>query len=165
MAQWLYLLLVMVTVGDQQLHSTAHESVDLIELNHFHDDAGRPVYDQVIFYEWSTGEGKYHVRAWCLVEPKDPISRRPSQTFSDNRYHVRWFDSDQNIKRHISSGLFRESWTQSDPERANKKILDERNRTALYKRPSKSASEKPVDEEQPTEVASNDQSNAEVALR
>ncbi len=158
MSLWVCMPLLMVTLGNIDTSSSIHETVDLIELNHFHDEQGRPVYDQVIFYEWSASQAKYHVRAWCLVEPKEIVSRRPIHSHHDDRYHVRWFDNDQNIHRHISSPLYRETWTQTDPERANKKILDERNRTALYKRPERAASEKRKD------VAQQPASESDVAV-
>ncbi len=124
-------LLLLITAAPIDVSRIASERVDLIELNHFHDECGKAVYDQVIFYEWSASQAKYHVRAWCLVEPRDIVSRRPTYTNQDDRYHVRWFDSDQSIHRHISSPLYRETWTHTDPERANKRILDEKMRTGL----------------------------------
>ena len=130
---WLVTLLLM-TLGESSASSVCTEEVDLIELNHFHDCLGRHVYDQVIFYEWSDELQRYHVRAWCLVEDREPVSRRPTRSYTDNRYHVRWYDRDQNLNRRISSQHYRESWTQVDPERANKKLLDERLRTSLVKR-------------------------------
>lgn len=130
---WIFPL-VILTVTDLGSASSISENVDLIELNHFHDCLGRHVYDQVIFYEWSNESGRYHVRAWCLVEDRELISRRPSRTYTDGRYHVRWQDRDQNLLRKISSQHFRETWTQTDPERSNKKLLDERLRTSLVKR-------------------------------
>lgn len=36
---------------------------DLVELNHFYDEAGRLVFDQIIFWEWSPAESRFHVRA------------------------------------------------------------------------------------------------------
>ncbi len=130
---WVYGLLLMA-IGESIASSNCSEEVDLIELNHFHDCLGRHVYDQVIFYEWSSEFQRYHVRAWCLVEDRETVSRRPTRSYTDNRYYVRWHDRDQNLHRHISSKLYRESWTQVDPERANKKMLDERLRTSLVKR-------------------------------
>jgi hypothetical protein len=114
--------------------SVFHDSVDLIELNHFHDCTGKHVYDQVIFYEWSIEALAYRVRAWVLVDENDVISRRPVRYYETEMYRVRWHDRDQNIVRCISSRHFRESWTQIDPERANKKIFDERQRVCLTKR-------------------------------
>jgi hypothetical protein len=123
-----------LALGEARGSSQAVEQVDLIELNHFHDVLGRHVYDQVIFYEWSEEHLEYHVRAWCLVEDREPANRRPVRSYTDDRYYVRWHDRDQNLNRCISSSHFRESWTQIDPERANKKLLDERRRTSLVKR-------------------------------
>jgi len=130
---WIFTILLF-SVSDFSGSSVCSEEVDLIELNHFHDCLGRHVYDQVIFYEWSAELQRYHVRAWCLVEDREPSSRRPTQTYTDNRHHVQWHDRDQHLNRKISSQHFRESWTQVDPERANKKLLDERLRTSLVKR-------------------------------
>jgi hypothetical protein len=130
---WVYAMLLMA-LGESSASSPCTEEVDLIELNHFHDCLGRHVYDQVIFYEWSDELQRYHVRAWCLVEDRETVSRRPTRSYTDNRVYVRWHDRDQNLNRHISSKHYRESWTQVDPERANKKLLDERLRTSLVKR-------------------------------
>ena len=130
---WMVTFLLMI-LGESSSSSVCTEEVDLIELNHFHDCLGRHVYDQVIFYEWSDELQRYHVRAWCLVEDREPVSRRPTRSYTDNRYYVRWQDRDQNLNRRISSQHYRESWTQIDPERANKKLLDERLRTSLVKR-------------------------------
>ena len=130
---WIFALLLFA-ISESSPSSVCIEEVDLIELNHFHDCLGRHVYDQVIFYEWSSELNRYHVRAWCLVEDREPSSRRPTRTYTDNRHHVGWHDRDQNLNRRISSQHFRESWTQVDPERANKQLLDEKQRTALVKR-------------------------------
>lgn len=130
---WIFTILL-ISVSDFSRSSTCSEEVDLIELNHFHDCLGRHVYDQVIFYEWSAEFQQYHVRAWCLVEDRESANRRPTRTYTDNRYHVHWEDRDQHLSRKISSPHFRESWTQVDPERANKTLLDERLRTAFVKR-------------------------------
>ncbi len=130
-----FLLTVLVAIaGSISPNAERHEQVDLIELNHFHDCLGRHIYDQVIFYAWSPEKHEYHVRAWCLVEDREIQNRRPERSYSDDRYHVRWHDRDQNLSRHITSEHYRESWTQVDPERANKKLLDERDRVSLIKR-------------------------------
>jgi hypothetical protein len=132
-AGWMVVFFALAVGGVRDSHQ-AVEQVDLIELNHFHDCLGRHVYDQVIFYEWSEEQREYHVRAWCLVEDREAANRRPSQSYSDERFYVRWYDRDQNLNRCIASLYFRESWTQVDPERANKRLLDERQRTSLVKR-------------------------------
>ena len=118
-------------------NDTAEEYVDLIELNHFYDNQGRHVYDQVIFYEKTPDTGRFQVRAWCLVEDRDFRNRRPIKNMETKLYQVDWFDNDQRLHRIITSRLFRESWTQVDPERANKKIVEERSRIALVQNPKK----------------------------
>jgi hypothetical protein len=131
--------IVLAFVGsNNRLHDMGHvsESVDMIELNHFFDRQGRHVYDQVIFYERLASTGQFRVRAWCLVEDRESLNRRPVWNAITDQYHVDWLDSDQAILRSIRSPLFRETWTQYDPERLDKKHLEERYRLALIK-PSK----------------------------
>lgn len=117
------------------------ESVDMIELNHFHDVLGRHVYDQVIFYEWSQSHREFHVRAWALIDERDSDTRWPTKNYASGRWHVRWHDRDQNIARNLSSAWLRESWTQADPERVNKSLLPEHLRHSLVKRLTKPATE------------------------
>lgn len=130
MSYFLALMLCLI-IGDNR---ETKEHVDLIELNHFHDCLGRHVYDQVIFYEWAPDRSLYEVRAWCLVEERELMNRIPTKKYSNGTYEVKWQDRDQNLLRSITSDHYRESWTQVDPERANKKILEEIFRTALIKR-------------------------------
>jgi hypothetical protein len=111
------------------------ERVDLIELNHFYDDLGRNMYDQVIFYEWSPDYRRFHVIAWCLVE--NDLSRMPSKVNGCEDYVVRWHDRDSKVRREVRSSLYRETWTRVDPERANKKLLDEKLRTSLLQVPQR----------------------------
>jgi hypothetical protein len=112
------------------------QSVDLIELNHFFDDLGRHAYDQVIFYEWSPDYNRYHVVAWCLVE--DNLARMPSKDHDRGQYSVRWYDKDARVQRTVWSPLFRETWSSTDPERANKKLLEEKYRVSLLRVPQRS---------------------------
>lgn len=146
------------------------EYVDLIELNHFFDQQGRLVYDQVVFYERAPETGRFQVRAWCLVEDREHLNRRPVKNQETELYQVDWFDTDQRFLRKITSRLFRESWTQVDPERSNKKFHDERLRISLIQNPKKfqqsqsQESDEPKHPTQPPVVASAaDQSSAPAA--
>lgn len=105
------------------------ETVDLIELNHFYDDLGRHSYDQVIFYEWSPDYARFHVIAWSLIE-KDK-SRIPRRDSHRKDYFVRWHDRDSDLYREVRSKVYRETWSQVDPERENKKLMQEKHRIAL----------------------------------
>ncbi len=104
------------------------ERVDLIELNHFIDDEGREVFRQVIFYDWSAAHHRYHVRAWRLV--KDP-SQLPQRHWKPTMYQCTWHDDHQ--LRQVWSPSMRETWSQEDPERVNRKILPEDQRIPLWK--------------------------------
>jgi hypothetical protein len=125
--------LLLLASGASDAAGVLQESVDLIELNHFYDDLGRHAYDQVIFYEWSAEYSRYHVIAWSLVE--DDPTRLPFRLPASKDYLVRWYDRDAKCHREVRSKLFRESWTQSDPERENKKLLEEKYRISLIKPP------------------------------
>lgn len=112
----------------------ASEYVDLIELNHQYDARGRLVFDQVIFYERTPEQGRFQVRAWCLVDDRELHNRRPVRNEVTALYRVDSYDADNRLRRTITSRLFRESWTQIDPERENKKAHDERLRVGLIRR-------------------------------
>ncbi|XZE45563.1 hypothetical protein SH467x_000808 [Pirellulaceae bacterium SH467] len=133
------------------------EHVDLIELNHFYDPLGRHVYDQVIFYNRHPATGRFHVRAWCLVEDRESLSRRPVYQAATGLYRVDWLDSDQQVLRRLESRLHRESWSHLDPERIDKKKYDERLRFALVQPPKrrKPMEERLIKESAEDSVASN----------
>lgn len=117
-----------------QLANTVAEYVDLIELNHFYDQGGKLVYDQVIFYERAPETGRFQVRGWCLVEDREYLNRRPTKNLQTGLYQVDWYDADYCVLRKVTSRLYRESWTQIDPERADKKIHDERLRITMARK-------------------------------
>ena len=131
----LLLPLLLMAAGAGGGTTVLRESVDLIELNHFYDDLGRHAYDQVIFYEWSSEHCRYHVIAWCLVE--DDTARLPVQLPGGRDTLVRWYDRDVKRFREVRSELYRETWTQTDPERENKKVLDEKDRISLLRAPNR----------------------------
>jgi hypothetical protein len=112
---------------------SASESCDLIELNHFHDCHGDHVFDQLIFWRWDVSANTYHVRAWTMV---DCDERLPSRNYRNDSWSVRYYDFGTRLSRYVHAKHFRESWTQRDPERENKIILDESKRISLIKRRS-----------------------------
>lgn len=115
------------------LNFFAFEQVDAIELNHFFDPRGQLVYDQVIFFERTPTTGRFQVRAWCLVDDRETMNRRP--LLNDNGlYECFAVDSNEQLTRRIVSRVFRESWSQVDPEREDKKRFPESLRIELVKR-------------------------------
>jgi hypothetical protein len=116
----------LVSLAIAPREDVARESVDLIELNHFYDEHGRLVFDQVIFYDWSAPAARYNVRAWRLV--KNP-AQLPQRDWSAGGYSAMWQDGEQ--LRHIQSSSFRETWTQYDPELVEREYLPKERRKEL----------------------------------
>jgi len=112
---------------------STHEHVDAIELNHSFDARGKLVYDQLIFWERTPTTGRFQVRAWCLVDDRDGINRRPIRN-DNGLYECDVVDKNERLTRRIVSRLFRESWSQVDPEREDKKRHPESLRIELVKR-------------------------------
>lgn len=116
-------LLVALLSSPLQSAFQVRESVDCIELNHYHDKQGKLVYDQIVFWKANPSDGRFVVRAWCMAND----DCRPLTV--NGIYKVVWRDG--NLVRYVSSRLYRESWTQIDPERENKKHFDESSRISL----------------------------------
>ena len=117
---------IVVALGTSPQQDVVRETVDLIEVNHFYDEHGRLVFDQVIFYDWSAGDARYMVRAWRLV--KNP-AQLPSRDWKDGGYAAFWQDGEQ--LRHVRSRSIRESWTQYDPELVEREYLPKERRKEL----------------------------------
>lgn len=102
------------------------DNVDIIEVNHFYDQNGRLVFDQVIFWQWHEYEGRYHVRAWRLL--KRP-SQLPVRDWKQGGYVATWYDGD--VLRQVRSVWVRETFSQYDPELAEREFLPKDRRTGL----------------------------------
>ena len=105
------------------------DTVDLIELNHLHDECGKHTIDQVIFYEWSPDYRRFDVISYRLIE--DDISKLPVRLPGNREYSVAWYDREARAFREVRSRHFRETWTKTDPEQQNKRVLDEKCRSSL----------------------------------
>ncbi|WP_202617372.1 hypothetical protein [Roseimaritima sediminicola] len=116
------------STGDEPV---VQQRVDLIEVNHFLDDNGRHVFDQIVFYDWSKADRCYNVRAWRLVKTPDQL---PVRQWKPHRYRCIWHDD--GVLREVWSPLYRESWSQRDPERENRKRLAEDQRPELRRPPA-----------------------------
>jgi hypothetical protein len=89
----------------------ARDRVDLCELNHFYNEHGQLVFDQLIFYDWCPVAGRFQVRAWRMV--KSPW-QSPQRDWHRDGWWVLWIDGDR--LRVVHADAFRETWTQYDPE-------------------------------------------------
>jgi hypothetical protein len=102
------------------------ERVDLIEVNCFYDENGRPVFDQVIFYDWYDDPGRYMVVAWRLIKKAD---QWPQKDWGSGGYSAIWWDGE--ILRHVKATAFNHTWTQYDPELYEREWLPKEQRREL----------------------------------
>ena len=115
-----------VSLGIAPREDVARETVDLMEVNHFYDEHGKLVFDQVIFYDWSQDDARYMVRAWRLV--KNP-AQLPQRDWKDGGYTSVWQDGE--LLRHVRGKSIRETWTQYDPELVERDFLPKERRKEL----------------------------------
>ena len=134
--------------GPFKLYGIAEEHIDMIELNHYYDLKGRIVFDQIIFWEKWPSNGKYHVRAWCLADDNSNKfeNRRPIYDYQTDLWVVNWNDTDAELRRKLTTSVYKESWTKTDPERDDKKHHNESNRIKLIQRVEKLKVQEPVPE-------------------
>jgi hypothetical protein len=118
------LLLAAVSFHPQEV--VARDQVDLIEINHYYDEYGKHVFDQLIFYDWSAEESRHHVRAWRLIKHDSQI---PYRDWQKEQYVATWQDGD--VLRTVQSDSIRETWTQYDPELLERAALPKSQRKEL----------------------------------
>jgi hypothetical protein len=108
------------------------ESVDLIEVNHFYNENGSHIFDQAIFWDWSTSDERFHVRDWRTIKSPEQV---PSRDHQWGGYSALWADG--SVVRQIWSTNFRETWAQvgvdGDPELNEREILPKESRKGLLK--------------------------------
>jgi hypothetical protein len=118
-------LLVSAVSLDSHAEVTA-DRVDLVELNHFYDEQGRLVFDQLIFYDWSADDARYQVRAWRLIKNS---AQMPQRNINGKGYLCTWQDGD--VLRRVHAVAMRETWTQYDPELTEREFLPKERRRDL----------------------------------
>ncbi len=110
------------------------DQVDLVEINHFYDDQGRLVFDQLIYYDWSSVQHRYQVRDWRLLKTPTQVPLRDWRT---GCYVSEWEDFKQrNGLRRVKSKSVRETWTQYDPELVEREFLAQEKRAELTRIPA-----------------------------
>lgn len=120
---------LMCLVGASDNYSlVSRERCDVIEHNRFYDERGRLVFAQAIFYDWSPEHSRYIVRAWRLVKDANQV---PERNWRTGGYTMTWMDGE--TLRKIEADSVRDSWTQFDPELAEREILPKEMRTELRK--------------------------------
>lgn len=130
------LLLVYACLGLVPSDPAILDQVDLIEVNHVYDSSGRPILDQVIFYQWSRADARYQVIAWRLLRSPGQV---PQRDWNRRAYVAHWFDAD--LLRKVVAGQCRETWTTYDPEMAERAIYPMEYRRELATRMPRAAQE------------------------
>jgi hypothetical protein len=117
---YLWLLLVCgspVGIPSDPVPVVVAEKVDLIEVNHYYDDRGNRVFDQVIYFDWSPEQFRFTARGYRLIkqETQVPVPVAPGA------YHSIWSDGD--CLRDLRAAVSTETWLQWDPELAERNYL------------------------------------------
>ncbi len=162
------LLLLVALLGDS---NEIHDHFDMLEVNHFHNQYGAPVFVQLIFWDWYRTDSQFHVQGWMMMndafDNSDADHRRdyeadldrwlshvsnisqrsrirrhmvykgkfvggrfyPIKHHGTGYYRVRFYDD--GVHRVITANLFRETYTNSDPEVTDRKSLPELARRGL----------------------------------
>lgn len=104
------------------------QQVDAIELNHFYDDQGRPVFTQLLFWEWTNGER--HLLDWRLQK----TAIQPRRTADG--WRLRFVDG-EDVREIDTPNEPRESYSQHDPELLERERLPKELRAGLIGRAKK----------------------------
>ena len=110
----------------QPVENIAHEQVDLIEVNHYYDQYGELVLDQIIFYEWSAQESRFQVRDWRPLKSRNQLPRRD---WRRRDWVAVWRDG--HVLRKVRSPAIRETWTLYDPEVVDRDVFPKQCRRRL----------------------------------
>lgn len=126
----MWLLLVAALLIDHRDIAVVADTVDLIEINHYYDQRGKLVLEQVIFWEWSDERCAFSVVAWKLL--KSP-HQRPRRNYKQGGYTTTWLDRTNRGKtlRRVRAKYTRETWTLHDPEVQDREFLPKQLRRGL----------------------------------
>lgn len=89
------------------------EKCEICEFNHFCDDHGKLIFDQVIFYDENSS-----VIAWRLMKDNGPSTE---EYIWRDGLHI----------RHVKYKILKETWTQDDPELTERDKLPKERRREL----------------------------------
>lgn len=122
----LTMTLLFSVIGTNPIRHVTVDQVALIEYNHFYDEQGRHVFDQLLFYDWSAGENRFQIRDWRLIKT---VSQAPYHDPQRDMYVATWHDG--LTLRQVRSPAIRETWTQYDPELIERAVLPKEHRREL----------------------------------
>lgn len=119
-------ILILLTFALSPTDSTIHQTVNLVELNHVHDENGKHTFDQLIFYTWDAYECRHQVIAWRLAKSAIQL---PTRDWRHGGYVTTIADGE--TTRVIRSPLYREIWTMYDVEMSERDVIPQEKRRGL----------------------------------
>lgn len=101
------------------------DRVDVIEVSHVYSAQGDHVFSQLLFWELAS-DGEYDLRTWLLLKQG---GHRPEYDFARGDYVARFSSWEQ--FHEVRAPVFRETWTQYDPELIARDRMPKENRRGL----------------------------------
>jgi hypothetical protein len=102
------------------------DRVDVLELNCVYDSDGRLMLRQMIFWDWRRERFRYEVVAWRLWKDDSP---EPLRDWETGEFQLLW--SDGEVLRSVRARVYWQTWTQHDPELADRQRLSQHLRRGL----------------------------------
>lgn len=107
----------------------ACDRVDVTEINHYYNEHGRLIFDQIIYYDWNPVKGRYDVVDWRHAKTEGQI---PIRNYKTGEYEAVWHDCKPwDLLRCVKARSIRETWTNYDPEQLERDLLPAENRRGL----------------------------------
>jgi len=119
-------LLFIASVGFVPNEPVVDDRADLIEVNHYFDENGELVLDQVIFWQSDGDQGDFRVLDWRFKKSEQQVPRRD---WHRGGFVTIWLDG-MHLRR-VRAPDFRETWEQFDPEVHDRRFLPQHQRTGL----------------------------------
>lgn len=113
-------IVLLVTVSIIPFQTTVMDRCDVVEVNHFYDDQGKHVFDQVIWYDFNRKACRFEVRDWRLVKEQRQVPINGRSLFWDGL-----------VLRDVRARTTCETWTQYDPELTERGYLSKDHRKGL----------------------------------
>lgn len=110
-----HILLLALALSDVRPECVHRDTVSVVETNHFYNEDGVKVFDQLIAWDWCNDAERFQVRAWRLWRPLHAVHA------AEWKGVIIWMDGEK--LRVLKYGSRRESWTQYDPELNERQTL------------------------------------------
>lgn len=116
--------LILLLFGIIPQSFVVEDHIEVAEINHFYDEQGRLVFDQIIFYEDNRRANRLDIVDWRLIKDENIIPIR-----NNNGFSAIWYDNGTFRKLNVRE--VRTSWTQYDPELVGREFLPKERRKLL----------------------------------